>query len=523
MPRAFATLTFTPHVKAAQTRYHSRDANHGFELGPDSGATLGPAEAEFIAARDSCYQATSGSNGWPYVQHRGGPVGFLQVLDAHTLAYADFRGNRQYLSVGNLGGNPRMALILMDYPNRRRLKLWCEARVVDAADDPALMAQLENPAYRARIERAIVLQVNAFDWNCPQHITPRFSAAEHHAELAPLQTELARLRQQLASQQQRPTTLGDGPLPLRVRSVTRLAPRVLGLTLEHADGAALPVAAAGSHLSLPVLLPDGRSGWRPYSLTRIQPQRYQLAIQLAEDGRGGSRYIHQHYAPGLLLHCAPPAGHFRLPAEAAKPVLLIAGGIGITPLMAMARQLCAAGQPPQLYYSGRGSDTLAFIDELTALLGERLHCHDSRHGQRLDLAALLAAQSDDTEVYACGPAGMLDALHAATQQLGWAPGRLHSERFEADANRPAAPFTLQLARSQRSIAVAAGQSVLAALDAHGVHLPRSCESGHCGTCVATVLAGEVDHRDSVLGPQQQQTRMCTCVSRAQHGTLTLDL
>ena len=369
MPRAFATLTFTPHVKAAQTRYHSRDANHGFELGPDSGATLGPAEAEFIAARDSFYQATSGSNGWPYVQHRGGPVGFLQVLDAHTLAYADFRGNRQYLSVGNLGGNPRMALILMDYPNRRRLKLWCKARVVDADDDPALMAQLENPAYRARIERAIVLHVNAFDWNCPQHITPRFSAAEYHAELAPLQAELARLRQQLASQQQRPATLGDGPLPLRVRSVTRLAPRVLGLTLEHADGTALPAAAAGSHLSLPVLLPDGSSGWRPYSLTRIQPQRYQLAIQLAEDGRGGSRYIHQHYAPGLLLHCSPPAGHFRLPAEAANPVLLIAGGIGITPLMAMARQLCAAGQPPQLYYSGRGSDTLAFVDELTSLLG----------------------------------------------------------------------------------------------------------------------------------------------------------
>jgi ferredoxin-NADP reductase len=202
-------------------------------------------------------------------------------------------------------------------------------------------------------------------------------------------------------------------------------------------------------------------------------------------------------------------------------VLLIAGGIGITPLMAMARQLCAAGQPPQLYYSGRG--TLAFGDELAALLGARLHCHDSSHGQRLDLAALLAAQSNDTEVYACGPAGMLDALHAAAQQLGWAPGRLHSERFEAGAGQPAAPFTLQLARSQRSIPVAAGQSALAALDAHGVHLPRSCESGQCGTCVATVLAGEVDHRDSVLTPQQQQTQLCLCVSRARHDTLSLDL
>lgn len=521
MPRAFATLTFTPQVKAAQTRYHSRDANHGFELGPDSGDTLGPAEAEFIAARDSFYQATSGSNGWPYVQHRGGPAGFLQVLDAHTLAYADFRGNRQYLSVGNLTGNPRMALILMDYPNRRRLKLWCEARVVEAGDDPALMARLENPAYRARIERAIVLTVHAFDWNCPQHITPRYSEQQYAAVQAPLQAGLAQLRQQLAHHQARPAALGDGPLPLRIRSVTRLAPRVLGLTLEHADGAALPPAAAGSHLSLPVLLPDGSTGWRPYSLTRIQPQRYQLAIQLADHSRGGSSYIHQHYTPGLLLHCAPPAGAFRLAPPAANPVLLIAGGIGITPLLAMARELCAAGQPPQLVYSGRGQ--LAFIDELQALLGERLHCHDSSQGARLDLHALLAAQSTHATVYACGPASMLDALHQATQQLGWAAGRLHSERFATDTRLPSAPFTLQLARSQRSIAVAAGQSALDALDAHGITLPRSCESGQCGTCVATVLAGQVDHRDSVLTPQQQQTDMCLCVSRARHDTLTLDL
>lgn len=194
MPKAFATISFTESVKAAQSRYGSRERNQHFEHSDDARNRLGEFETEFIEARDSFYQATISENGWPYVQHRGGPAGFLRVLDHETIGYADFSGNKQYLSVGNLNANPRVSLILMDYPNRRRLKLWGTVRIVHEAEEPEIIARLEVPSYRARIERGIVIHVEAVEWNCPQHITPRYSKAEVDSIIQPLIEEIAFLR-----------------------------------------------------------------------------------------------------------------------------------------------------------------------------------------------------------------------------------------------------------------------------------------------------------------------------------------
>lgn len=197
MSRAFSDITFTNGVKAAQRLYGSREANLGFEHADDSRQQLTAREAEFIAARDSFYQATVAENGWPYVQHRGGPTGFLKVLDANTIGFADFRGNVQYVSVGNLMGNDRISLILMDYANRRRLKIWGRVSIVHEADDAELMARLEVPTYRAPVERGIVIRVEAWDWNCPKHITPRYTAADVEKLLLPLQEEIKALKEQI--------------------------------------------------------------------------------------------------------------------------------------------------------------------------------------------------------------------------------------------------------------------------------------------------------------------------------------
>jgi len=150
MSRAFADLTFTLAVKAAQTRYGSRGSNERLETTPERNDTLSDAETEFITARDGFYQASVSQSGWPYVQFRGGPAGFLKVLDPKTIAYSDFRGNVQYLSVGNVSADDRVALILMDYANRRRLKIWGRARIVHASDEPELVNSLTDPTYRAR-------------------------------------------------------------------------------------------------------------------------------------------------------------------------------------------------------------------------------------------------------------------------------------------------------------------------------------------------------------------------------------
>ena len=202
MPNAFATISFTESVKAAQIKYGSRENNQRFEFSDDPRNQLGEFETEFIQARDSFYMATISENGWPYVQHRGGPAGFLQVLDDRTIGFADFRGNRQYLSVGNLNANARTSLILMDYPNRRRLKLWGTTRIVHADDAPELIAKLEIPGYKARVERGIVITIEAIEWNCPQHITPRYSEAEFDHVLQPLLEENKLLREQLANLQE---------------------------------------------------------------------------------------------------------------------------------------------------------------------------------------------------------------------------------------------------------------------------------------------------------------------------------
>jgi predicted pyridoxine 5'-phosphate oxidase superfamily flavin-nucleotide-binding protein len=195
MARAFAEIAFTPAVIAAQESQGSA-AGYAKFLSAEAvgGDRLTAGEAAFIAERDSFFQATVSETGWPYVQFRGGPVGFLKVLDDRTVAYADFRGNRQYVSVGNLSRNDRVSLILVDYPNRRRLKIWGRARVVDRESDPGLIARLHDDGYRARPERAVVITIEAFDWNCPQHIPQRFTIDELEIQLAPLREELARLR-----------------------------------------------------------------------------------------------------------------------------------------------------------------------------------------------------------------------------------------------------------------------------------------------------------------------------------------
>jgi len=184
MPAKFAEIAFTAAVKDAQTRYGSRKMNERFDATEDPRNRLTDIETAFIEERDGFYQATVSEDGWPYVQFRGGPAGFLKILDDKTIGYAEFRGNIQYISTGNLTANKRVSLILMDYANRRRLKIWATAKIVHFDEAPDLIARLEVPTYRARVERGIILTIEALDWNCPQHITQRFTNAQIAEQIA---------------------------------------------------------------------------------------------------------------------------------------------------------------------------------------------------------------------------------------------------------------------------------------------------------------------------------------------------
>ena len=177
MGHRFAEIAFTDSVRTMQQKMGSRAPYARLDGGDAFNHALSEKEAAFIAARDSFYLASVSETGWPYVQHRGGPLGFVRVLDERTIGFADFRGNRQYVTVGNVLKDDRVALFFMDYPNRRRLKLLGHMRIVDDGE-PELLAKLDVPDYRARIEHGLVIRVEAFDWNCSQHITPRYTDAE---------------------------------------------------------------------------------------------------------------------------------------------------------------------------------------------------------------------------------------------------------------------------------------------------------------------------------------------------------
>lgn len=200
MSQITSDIAFTPSVKAVQTRKGSRAGYARMEEKGGWQSTVTDDLAAFIAARDSFYLGTASADGQPYVQHRGGKPGFLKVIDETTLAFADFKGNRQYISQGNLAENDKAYLFLMDYANRQRIKIWGRARVVE--DDAELLESLVDPDYKAKPEQAVVFTIEAWDVNCPQHITPRYTEPQIAHIVAPLQARIEQLESQLAAASQ---------------------------------------------------------------------------------------------------------------------------------------------------------------------------------------------------------------------------------------------------------------------------------------------------------------------------------
>ena len=205
MSKHYPAIAFTDAVRAVQHQ-HGSDAFYDrkrVSAGPAAPDPLTDDESTFLSERDGFYLATVGESGWPYVQFRGGPPGFIRTLDEHRIAWADFRGNLQYISTGNLAGSDKVAIIAMDYARRSRLKLFGHAQVVDADADPELIDRLQDPSYDAVVQRAVVVTVEAFDWNCPQHITPKFTAAELEPTFAKVRQTIEELREENADLRRR--------------------------------------------------------------------------------------------------------------------------------------------------------------------------------------------------------------------------------------------------------------------------------------------------------------------------------
>lgn len=309
-----------------------------------------------------------------------------------------------------------------------------------------------------------------------------------------------------------------------VRACWDAATDIRALELVAADGAALPDAEAGAHIDLH--LPDGLV--RQYSIMDPgpEPDAYRIGVLRERESRGGSAWVAEQLTAGDELEISGPRNHFVLD-EAADAYVLIAGGIGITPVTAMARRLLELGKRFDLHYCVRDRSRAAFLGELEALMpADALHLHIDDEGQRPDLAAIVGDAASSRQVYACGPAGMLDAIREAT--VAWPKGRVHFEQFSNEAVRDPAADTaceIELRRSGLRFTLEADETLLEALHRHDVDLPCACQEGVCGTCAVDIVEGDVDHRDVLQDDDEkaENTVMFACVSRPLGDRLVLDL
>jgi ferredoxin-NADP reductase len=312
-------------------------------------------------------------------------------------------------------------------------------------------------------------------------------------------------------------------IPVVVTGIERVTPLIKLFTLRSPDGSDLPAFSGGCHIV--VVMPcEGRTHRNPYSLLSSpwDLSRYQIVVRRHENGRGGSLYLHDRVQVGAQLRIAHPINLFPL-AKLARKHILIGGGIGITPLMAMVEDLKAGHVPFEVHYSARDPEHAYFGLRLQRQLQERVTLYFSSRGERIDFARVLSGQPLGTHVYVCGPAGLLEGAVRTARTAGWTDSHIHFEKFSAPP--VGAPFDVYLAESGLSVHVPSGMSLLEAIEAAGVDAPYLCRGGACGECETEVLEleGELLHHDHWLSPEDKASgkKIMPCISRASCTRLVL--
>lgn len=313
---------------------------------------------------------------------------------------------------------------------------------------------------------------------------------------------------------------------LEIKKVETVAESIRSFELSAADGAALPPFEPGAHLPIHLQLPDGRLLERHYSLLSdpADLSRYRIAVLLERNGRGGSRFMHENLSQGDFLTAGLPRGEFRLVSKAEHSIL-IAGGIGITPLLSMLRRLGHQGASVEVHFAARRPEAMAFRQEVEDLAGSNAHFYFTRveKSNPLDVERLLASRSPNSHLYVCGPRGLVLATVRAAERHHFPPQQVHFESFGSPGRPDDRPLQIELEQSGTTLTVQPGTSILDALIEAGAFVSYDCKRGECGSCSTRVIEGNPDHRDFCLTDRDRREFMCTCVSWAHGPMLRLDL
>lgn len=307
-----------------------------------------------------------------------------------------------------------------------------------------------------------------------------------------------------------------------IESIVSHGAAIKEFRLVPADGSAAPAWSAGAHIELDIRSQSGSSYRNAYSLVGEPGQHLRIAVQREETGRGGSRVLHDEYIAGMMISASAPLATFALRTGSARNVL-IAGGIGITPMVSMARALDHGGNRFELHYLARDPARLVLLHEVENLSHGQLATYTTGSGGRPDMQAVIGAYTEGSELHACGPGALLEAIRTAATAMGWPAANVHFESFGARSASTDRPIKLYLRQSDMHIDVAPGTSILDAMIAADAFVSYDCKRGECGHCFANVTAGEAIHRDVCLTPEQRGQGMTTCVSWATGDDLELDL
>jgi len=477
----------------------------GSQLSAKQHALINRADSLFVASAspietESGLANTELSAHGADASYRGGFPGFIEVK-GQTLRIPDYKGNSMFNTLGNIEIYPRAGIAIIDFENHQILHLSGTAKVLWNQHDPT--------GQSAGTKRFWELDVTHWqETPIPHSVNWQFFDYSPHN---PRETK--------------PVNSESESLSLMVKMIEQKSPKIKRFRLVSTDATELPAFQPGAHLPIEVLLPNGNTELRHYSLLNAPGENrfYDIAVQREEQGRGGSLTIHQALKTGMVIKAKPPRNEF--PLAKAEHTLLVAGGIGITPILSMLRALEAQNASYEIHYTTRDKTSMAFYHEVKQLAGNKAHFYFSGGPQskKLDLYRLIKSSKNNAHLYICGPVSMITAARDAGQLAGWNDAQIHFESFGAHASAKDKPIQVKLAKTGGVVTVKPTQSILDALTQANISVPYDCKRGECGMCATGLLAGEADHRDVYLTKEEANNQICVCVSRAKTDSIELDL